>query len=208
MTKVQVYNQEGKALNEMELADAVFNVTPKESVVHQVYNAILANARVPWADTKGRGEVRGGGKKPWKQKGTGRARHGSIRSPIWKGGGITFGPKTDRTYKQKINKKMNRKAVAMCLTDKIAQNKFVILDTLAMTGKTKEFSKMRASLAGSGKSTLFLTKDVDVNVVRASKNVEKCKVTRAIDVNVADLMNNQYVIATQESIGVLEKRLS
>lgn len=208
MTKVQVYNQEGKALNEMELADAVFNVAPKESVVHQVYNAILANARVPWADTKGRGEVRGGGKKPWKQKGTGRARHGSIRSPIWKGGGITFGPKTDRTYKQKINKKMNRKAVAMCLTDKIAQNKFVVLDTLSITGKTKEFSKMRASFAGSGKSTLFLTKEVDANVVRASKNVEKCKVTRAIDVNVVDLMNSQYVIATRESIAVLEKRLS
>jgi len=208
MTKVQVYNQEGKATSEMELSDAVFNVAPKESVVHQVYNAILANARIPWADTKGRGEVRGGGKKPWKQKGTGRARHGSIRSPIWKGGGITFGPKTDRSYKQKVNKKMNRKAVAMCLTDKIAQSKFIVLDALEISGKTKEFAKVRGSLAGSGKSTLVLIKESNENVLRASKNMEKCQVARAIDVNVVDLIKNQYVIATKESIDVLQKRLS
>lgn len=208
MTKVQVYNNEGKATSEMELSPAVFEVPSKESVVHQVYNAILANARLPWADTKGRGEVSGGGKKPWKQKGTGRARHGSIRSPIWKGGGITFGPKTVRSYKQKVNKKMNRKAVAMCLSDKITENKFIVLDSLSLSGKTKEFSNLRASLAGAGKSTLILIKEVDQPLIRASKNVAKCDVRRAIDVNVADLLNHQYVIVTKESVEVLEKRLA
>ncbi len=208
MTKVQVYNQEGKSMNEMELSDAVFQVPTKESVVHQVYNAILANARIPWADTKSRGEVRGGGKKPWKQKGTGRARHGSIRSPIWKGGGITFGPKTDRSYKQKVNKKMNRKAVTMCLSDKVTENRFIVLDVLNLNGKTKEFSKMRSALAGNGKSTIFLVKDKDPQVMRASKNMVKCNLVRAIDVNVVDLLNSQYVIATKESVQILEKRLS
>ncbi len=208
MTKVQVYNQEGKSLNEMELSDAVFHVETKEAVVHQVYNAILANARIPWADTKSRGEVRGGGKKPWKQKGTGRARHGSIRSPIWKGGGITFGPKTDRSYKQKVNKKMNRKAVTMCLSDKVTENKFVVLDVLNLSGKTKEFSTMRSALPGSGKATLFLVKEKDAQVMRASKNMVRCNVVRAIDVNVVDLLNTQYVVATKESVQVLEKRLS
>lgn len=205
--KVQVYNQEGKSTSEMELSDAIFKVEPKASVLHQVYHAILANARIPWADTQGRGEVRGGGKKPWKQKGTGRARHGSTRSPIWKGGGVTFGPKSVRTFKQKVNKKMNRKAVAMCLSDKLAQGKLIVLDSFEMSGKTKDFSKMRTALPGSGKQTLFLTPEKDENMVRAGKNIQKCSVVRAIDVNVVDLLNSQYVVVNKNSIGVLEKRL-
>lgn len=207
MPKVQVYNSEGKAVTEMELSDAVFAVTPKPTVVHQVYNALLANARLPWADTKKRGEVRGGGKKPWKQKGTGRARHGSIRSPIWKGGGITFGPLSVRSYKQKINKKMNRRAMTMCLTDKVLQNKLIVLEQLQLTGKTKEFFNLRKNLAGNGKSTLLLVKEKSAQVAQASKNVPKVSISRSIDVNVADLLKNQYVIVTPESIAVLEQRL-
>ena len=207
MTKVQVYNQEGKSLSEMELSSKVFSVPAKSSVVHQVYNAILANARIPWADTKGRGEVSGGGKKPWKQKGTGRARHGSTRSPIWKGGGITFGPRSVRSFKQKINKKMNRKAVAMVLSDKLLESKLIVLENLLVSGKTKEFSLLRSNLAGNGKKTLFLVKEKDENLIRATKNLPKSSTLRAIDVNVVDLMNTDYIIATKESIGVLEKRL-
>lgn len=207
MTKVQVYNQEGKTLSEMEVSEKVFHVEPKSSVIHQVYNAILANARIPWADTKGRGEVSGGGKKPWKQKGTGRARHGSTRSPIWKGGGVTFGPRSVRSFKQKINKKMNRKAVAMCLSEKLTENKLIVLDTLAVSGKTKEFINLRKNFEGTGKTTMFLVKEKDENLVRASKNLAKCTSIRAIDVNVVDLLNTQYIIATKESIEVLEKRL-
>ena len=114
MLNAKVYNQTGKENGEVELTEAVFGVKPKVSVVHQVFVALRANAREPWADTKNKGEVRGGGRKPWKQKGTGRARHGSIRSPIWKGGGITFGPLSTRNYKQKINKR-----TVLCLTMKI-----------------------------------------------------------------------------------------
>ncbi len=122
--KVKVYNLEGKEVKQVELNDAVFNVPVKSSVVHEVFVAQRNNAREPWADTKKRGEVRGGGKKPWQQKGTGRARHGSIRSPIWKGGGVTFGPLSIRNYTTKINKKTRRLATRMCLSDKAQNTRF------------------------------------------------------------------------------------
>lgn len=125
MATFPIYNVTGEKNGTIELSDRVFAVAPKMPLIHQVYEAIRANAREPWADTKDRGEVRGGGKKPWKQKGTGRARHGSTRSPIWRGGGITFGPLSIRNYKQKINQKMNQQAVRMCLSDK-ADRKSVV----------------------------------------------------------------------------------
>lgn len=206
MSKVQVYNQEGKAMNEMELNEKVFHVESKPSVVHQVYNAILANARLPWADTQGRGEVRGGGKKPWKQKGTGRARHGSIRSPIWKGGGVTFGPLSTRTYVQKINKKMNVAAVRMCFSDKVLENRFAVVEAFPTDGKTKSFAKLRAALSGH-RSTLIITEAKDEAVMKSAANVNKVDVMRASDVSVVDLLHHHTVVATEAAIRVLEKRL-
>src|SRR3989338_5705358 len=138
MPKAVLYNVQGEKTGDMELNDAVFGVKPKKSVVHQVYTALLANAREPWAHTKDKGDVRGGGKKPWRQKGTGRARHGSIRSPIWRGGGITFGPLNVRNYTKKVNKKMSQVAVRMCLTDKVNDARFIVLEALTPSGKTKE----------------------------------------------------------------------
>ena len=136
--KTKVYNLEGKETKEMELSDAVFNVKVKPSVVHEVFVAQRNNTREPWADTKNRGEVSGGGKKPWPQKGTGRARHGSIRSPLWKGGGVTFGPLSTRNYKTKINKKTRRVALRMCLTDKLANGAlWVVEDFIFANPKTK-----------------------------------------------------------------------
>jgi len=113
--KIKVYNLAGKETGEMEISDTVFGIKISQELVHQVFVQQTNNQREPWADTKNRGEVSGGGKKPWQQKGTGRARHGSIRSPIWKGGGVTFGPLTDRNYKTKINKKTRQAAIRMCL---------------------------------------------------------------------------------------------
>ena len=207
MPKAPVYNLEGEAAGEMELADAIFGVAPKESVVHQVYAALMANARQPWADTKKRGEVRGGGKKPWKQKGTGRARHGSIRSPIWKGGGVAFGPQSSRSYKQKINKKMNRLAVKMCLSDKLREKKFVVVDTVLSEEKTKAMAAWRNKLPGAGKTTLLVAGSVALPLRRAIRNVKGFAVGRATDLTVLDLLHHQYLIVTKEAIGHLEKRL-
>ncbi len=208
MTQVNVYNVKGEQSKTLELSETVFALPLSNSLVHQVYLAIRANLRLPWADTKDKGEVRGGGKKPWKQKGTGRARHGSIRSPIWKGGGVTFGPISDRTYKQKINKKMSRKAVAMSLSEKVRAGEIVVVEGLSKTGKTKEMATMRAALPGMGKTTLFLVEEMNADVTRSIKNLQKSQIKKAVDVNVLDLMHNKYIIATVGSMKILEKRLS
>lgn len=207
MAKVKLYNVNGEHLKDIELEDNVFGIKPKKDVVHQVYVALNANQRLPWADTKSRGEVRGGGKKPWKQKGTGRARHGSIRSPIWRGGGVTFGPTTARNYTQKINKKMAVLAVKMCLSDKVKDGKLIVLDSLVSNGKTKQMSGIMAKLPGFGRTTLFLSPTKDDNVVRAIKNLPKTKILRTLDANVMDLLDNQYVVTTEAGVKALVSRL-
>ncbi len=207
MAKVALYNNQGKENGVVELNDSVFGVKLKMSVIHQVYTALMANIREPWAHTKNKGEVRGGGKKPWKQKGTGRARHGSIRSPIWRGGGVTFGPLKDRNYKQKINKKMNRQAVKMCLSDKVLENKFIVLEDLPADGKTKVMGKLRLALPGLGKTTLCLLAKKDEMAQRATRNIPKFDLQMASDVNVVDLLHHQYIFATKEAVKTLESRL-
>jgi large subunit ribosomal protein L4 len=208
MTQVNVYNAEGKTSKTLELNEAVFAVPLKTSLIHQVYQALRANLRSPWADTKDKGEVRGGGKKPWKQKGTGRARHGSIRSPIWKGGGVTFGPLSVRTYKQKINKKMNQNALVMSLSEKLRSDEFVVLEDLTSTGKTREMAALRKALPGVGKTTLFLLPSMKSEIVQSIKNLPNCEIKQAVDVNVMDLLHHKYIIASIESVHILEKRLA
>lgn len=205
--KVPVYNQAGGADGSVELNEAVFGVKPKASLIHQVYVALSANARQPWAHTKDKGDVRGGGRKPWKQKGTGRARHGSIRSPLWRGGGITFGPLNIRNYKQKINKKMNQQAVRMCLSDKVSDHKLVVVESLPADGRTKTLVALRQVLPGSGKRTMVLTEDNNELVRRASRNLAALDWQCAAGVNVVDLMHHQYVIITKSGIKILENRL-
>jgi len=207
MAKVIVYNIEGKEGESVDLNDGVFGVKSKMAVIHQVYNALMANAREPWAHSKDKSEVSGGGKKPWKQKGTGRARHGSIRSPIWRGGGVTFGPLKERNYKQKINKKMNRQAVRMCLSDKVKEKKFAVLDNLTSDGKTKAMAELRLKLPGLGKTALWLLPKKDDMLKRSTGNLEKLDLQLASDVNVVDLLHHQYIFATKEAVEVLEKRL-
>lgn len=208
MPKVSLYNQSGKSTEEIQLNDAVFGVKSKDDVVHQVYVALQANARQPWADTKDKGEVRGGGRKPWKQKGTGRARHGSIRSPLWTGGGVTFGPLKIRNFKQKINKKTNRLAVRMCLSSKVNEEKFIVLDELKSDGKTKNFIKLREKLPGFKKTTLILLDKKDDMLMRATGNIQKLDVKSAKDVSVVDLLHHQYIILDKKGVSILEKRLS
>ena len=199
--KVPVYNLQGKATAEVELAEAVFNVPVDAAVVHQVFVAQTGNARESWADTKGRGEVRGGGKKPWQQKGTGRARHGSIRSPIWKGGGVTFGPKSQRNYKTKVNKQTRRLAIKMCLSDKVHNSALLVVERFDLEKiKTKLLAAALKALPLKHTSCLVVTPELDERVVLAARNLPRVATTRAMDLNVVDLLQHQAVVTTPDAL--------
>ncbi|MFH1286480.1 MAG: 50S ribosomal protein L4 [Candidatus Magasanikbacteria bacterium] len=208
MTKVSVYNLDGKESGNIVLSDDIFGIKPKQTLVHEVYIAQEANKRQPWADTKDKSEVSGGGRKPWKQKGTGRARHGSIRSPIWKGGGVTFGPLKSRSYKQKINKKKNRLATMMCLSSKVADEKFIVLESFPVDGKTKTLKGILSLLPGHGKTTLFLSSGQTDTIGLAIRNIPRVNMQRAVDVSVSDLLNHQFVLISKDDIEVLADRFS
>lgn len=208
MLNVSLYNQEGKVTQDIALNEQVFGQAANVSLVHQVFTALRANQRQSWAHTKDRSEVRGGGKKPWKQKGTGRARHGSIRSPIWSGGGITFGPRSERNYKQKINKKMNQQAVRVCLSDKVTHERFVVVEQFPGDEKTKTLATLRAALPGNGKTTLLVVTEAEQGLLKVSRNIPRVGQQRAEDLNVLDLMNHQYVVASKAALQVLEQRLA
>jgi len=205
--KLPVFNIQGKKDTDIDVQDGVFAVPAKQSVMHQVYVAIEANARQPWAHTKTKGEVRGGGRKPWKQKGTGRARHGSNRSPIWKGGGVTFGPRNDRNYSKRINRKMKQLATRMALSLKAKNEKFYIVDGIENVAKTKDMSALISALPTNGKTTLVLA-GVEDTLGMVVRNIPKVNLQRAIDVNIVDLMHHQNVIATKGAVETLESRFA
>lgn len=203
-----MYNLEGKEIGELELSDAVFGVKIKPSVVHEVAVAMANNQREPWADTKGKGEVAGGGKKPWQQKGTGRARHGSIRSPIWKGGGVVFGPKTERNYKTKINKKTRRLALKMLLSDRAGAGVLLAVESFNFAEpKTKLFAKFLKVLPLPTKKVLVLADGKDENLLRATNNLQKVKTMRAEDVSALDILNVGLVLAGKDGLKKLENIL-
>ena len=149
MDSLKIYNQKGEEVGTQKISDAVFGVKAKVGVIAEVVRALMANRRQVLADTKKKGEVRGGGRKPWAQKGTGRARAGSIRSPLWRGGGITFGPTSERNFKLKINKKVKRLATRMVLSEKVKDNGLILVEQLAVEGsKTKKFFEFLLSDEG------------------------------------------------------------
>jgi large subunit ribosomal protein L4 len=203
--KTKVYNLSGKVTGEVELSSKVFGVKIKPEVVHSVFVAQTNNQRAAWADTKDRGEVSGGGKKPWAQKGTGRARHGSIRSPIWKGGGVAFGPLTICNYATKINKKTKRLVIKMCFSDKAANNNLIVVENFAFfQPKTKLFSEFLNVLPEKRKSFLVLTTGKDDSLVRMTKNIKKVNTMRAEDANVMALLRNEAIIISEEALKKLE----
>lgn len=206
---VKVYNLEGKETSEMKLSDDIFGVKVKPEIVHGVFVSQVNNKRQPWADTKKRGEVSGGGKKPWAQKGTGRARHGSIRSPIWKGGGVAFGPLSVRNYKTKINKQTRRLAVKMCLSDKVQSGALWIVEDLNFAEpKTKLFSKFIKLLSAKQKTFLLLTPGKDEKILRMTRNLKSIKTVRAEDLNVTDLVNLNAVLTSKAGVELIEKTLN
>ncbi len=202
--KVNVYNLEGKVASELELASGLFDVAAKPEVVHQVFVSHMNNQREPWADTKNRGEVHGGGKKPWPQKGTGRARHGSIRSPIWKGGGVTFGPLSIRNYKTKVNKKMNRLAIKMCFSDKVREHALYVLESFDLADtKTKLFAALLKTLPLKQTTFLIITPEADKKVILGTRNLQKITTMPAGTISVPELLGKQAIITTTAGIAKL-----
>lgn len=204
MPKVKVYNSEGKVVGEKDLSAAVFGVAVNPTMVHEVMVGLMANARQPLAHTKTRGDVSGGGKKPWKQKGTGRARHGSIRSPIWIGGGITFGPRSERDYTKKINKKVKQKAFLMSLSDKTAGDRLVLLETLeSKNGKTKDFVSLIGKLPVKGK-LVVVTPGKDEKLARSARNLKTVNLVGAGHVGLMDMLKSDFVVMSADAAAKLE----
>lgn len=204
--KYPVYNQEGKEDGSANLPKEIFEVEFNADLVHQIAVSLMANKRQISAHTKNRGEVRGGGKKPWRQKGTGRARVGSNRSPIWKGGGITHGPRNDRIFAVEIPKKMRRKALLMVLSEKAKSKNLVVLDKFSLEkGKTKEMAGYLAKLPCKNTSTLIAMPDYDKKVFLAARNIKKISIDDARNLNVLDLLNSKYLLITKDSIKTIEK---
>lgn len=209
MLSVPVYNLQGKVVKEISLEDRLFAVPANAAVIKQVVVAQQANSRQVVAHTKTRGEVRGGGKKPWKQKGTGRARHGSSRSPIWVGGGITFGPRNDRNYSLAINKKMKRKAMAMVLSEKAANHQLIIVDSLTLSEiKTKELNNVLNILPMNKAKTIIAMNKNDENVVKSARNLPKVMTLPAASLNVVDVMSYPYLLIEEAALEVLYKNYS
>ena len=204
--KVNTYDQTGKEIGQTLLPKEIFGVKMNLDVVHQVVVSQTANRRRVIAHTKGRGDVRGGGKKPWRQKGTGRARHGSTRSPIWKGGGVTFGPSRDRVFKKKINKKIKRKALFMVLSAKAQGNLVVLLDKLNLEkAKTSFMAKILKKLPCKEENTLIVLPGTDKNIILAARNLARVKTVQAKDLNVLDLLNSKYLVLPKESIKTIKE---
>ncbi|MBU1203349.1 50S ribosomal protein L4 [Patescibacteria group bacterium] len=197
--KVKLYDFKGKEVGTESLDPALFGLELDPVLVQEVVIAQEKNARQVLAHTKGRAEVRGGGKKPWRQKGTGRARHGSIRSPLWVGGGITFGPTKERNFSVKVNKKVKSKALAMVLSDKVKNEKLVLVDSYNLPeAKTKSLKSSLDALPIKGKSVLVITKNAQENLVKAAKNLTKVDTINFGSLNVVDLLKREYLIVNKE----------
>lgn len=206
MMKVKVYNQKGEATGEIELLPELFEVASNPALLHEVVVAQQANSREVIAHAKDRSEVRGGGRKPWRQKGTGRARVGSIRSPLWKGGGVTFGPTKDRNFKKRVNKKVKQQALAMTLSDKAANERFIVVDSLELPeAKTKAFVALYEKLPVSGKKTLVVTDPNNTAAIRAIKNLPKVNSISGSSLNVVDLLSHDYILIAKDTVDLVNK---
>jgi len=214
--ELKVYNQSGEEAGKVKLSDKVFGLPWNADLMHQVIVSMQSNLRIPWAHAKDRSEVRGGGKKPWRQKGTGRARHGSIRSPIWIGGGVTHGPLKERNYKKKINKKMMQKALFVALSQKVKDGEIIVLDNLAVAGsKTKLAQAVVSNLSkieGFGKletkkknSALFLVKEKKDELKRSFANLPGVLLDESRNLNPLIALTYKYLVFSKDALKLLEK---
>lgn len=207
--KTDIYNQEGQKLEkQIEIPADIFGIKINQNLVHQVVVSQMSNRRQNPAKAKDRSEVSGGGKKPWRQKGTGRARHGSIRSPLWKGGGVTFGPTQEKDYKKKILKNARKKALLMVLSGKVSNNLLVVLDDLKLDGvKTKKMAELFNNLPVKNSSALLALPTMDNNLILSTRNIEKKETMQVKDLNCLDLLSYKYLIMPKAGIDTLKNIL-
>ena len=204
MPKTNVYDMSGKQVGEIELSEALFGIEPNQSVVHDVVKNHLANCRQGTQSALTRAEVSGGGKKPWRQKGTGRARQGSTRAPQWTHGGIVFAPKP-RDYSYTLNKKVKRLALKSVLSAKAASQDIVVIDSIKMNEiKTKEFAKFLSAVNAESKP-LVVTAEPDTYVVRCGRNIPGCEITFANLINVYDILNAKKLVLDQAALAKIEE---
>jgi large subunit ribosomal protein L4 len=202
--KVALYDMSGAQIGELELNDSVFGIEPNQAVMYDFVKMQLANKRVGTSSTKTRAEVRGGGKKPWRQKGTGRARVGSSRNPVWTGGGIAFGPKP-RDYSYRLPRKARRLAMKSALSSKVLENNIIVVDQLSFDEpRTKQMVATLQAL-NSGKKTLVVTADGDPNVSKSARNIHGVKPLRVDFINVYDLLNYDTLLITRDAVAKVEE---
>ncbi len=213
--KVKVYNQKAESVGELELSLEIFGVEVNEALVHQAVVTQMANQRQVLSHTKDRSEVRGGGRKPWRQKGTGRARAGSIRSPLWIGGGVTFGPTKERNFKKKINKKMKRKAIFMALSDKVSNNNLIVVDKIELKEfKTKTFNEILEKLEKKvlkkedkeKRSILIINENKDEKIKYSGRNLSGVEIINPENINIIDLLKYKNLLITKATIKLLEDK--
>ena len=204
MLKTNVYNMSGELVGEIELSEAVFGIVPNQSVVHDVVKNHLANKRQGTQSALTRAEVSGGGRKPWRQKGTGRARQGSTRAPQWTHGGIVFAPKP-RDYSYTLNKKTRRLALKSALSAKAAETAIIVIDEIKMAApKTAEFAKFLNAVGANGK-TLVVTAAKDENVIKSGRNIPGCEITFANLINVYDIVNASKLVVDKAALATIEE---
>ena len=205
-----IYNQSGEEVEKMELPSEVFGLEMNADLLHQVVISQMSNRRQVIAHAKGRGEVRGGGVKPWRQKGTGQARHGSIRSPIWKGGGVTHGPTKERNFKKKVNIKMARKAMFVALSSKVKDNQMAVLDNINLEkAKTKEvaliYKNMSKAVDWKSGKTLLVLPASDKNIRLSARNLPNFSTAEARSLNALDILSHKNLLLLKGSIDVLKE---
>lgn len=205
MSKLDILKLDGTTSGTMETPKSL-TVEPKKELLHQAVLMYLANSRLSNAHTKTRAEVSGGGRKPWKQKGTGRARAGSSRSPLWIGGGITFGPRSNANYSQKLPAKMKRLALAMALSSKINDKAISIIDDLTINeAKTKNVANLVKTLAPQAKSVLLVTKEIDPILMLATRNLSNTAIINASDLNTYDILNFDHIVMAKDAVEVISQ---
>jgi len=202
---IDVFDKQNNKVDTVKLPDKTFNIRWNPDLVHQALVAQLANQQRAWAHAKGRSEVRGGGRKPWRQKGTGRARHGSIRSPLWKGGGVTFGPTKEKKSTKKINKKMKQLAIFSIFSKKIKDNELKVIDKFDVaSNKTKEWYKIFKNLVDLRSKTLLISSLAN-NIHKSIANIKNVEAINPKSLNVFDLLKAKNIILEKEAVDEIEK---
>lgn len=208
MSRLAVLNTQGEQVGDVELKDELFMNPVRHGALYYTAMAQLSNRRLGTASTKTRGEVRGGGSKPWPQKGTGRARHGTIRSPLWAGGGVIFGPSPERNYSRKVPRKVKRLALQSALSTKVRDEKLLIIDNINLDEpKTREIKNILEKLKAQPRA-LLVTAQPDLNIIKSVRNLPGIKVVVAHQLNVLDLLNHDFLVMTKEALQKVEEVFS